>query len=117
VAPSAEAPSGGGGAGGHWTAAAGGAHRGQAQLRSSGAGGRAGRAPARAGDVSTAGSTETLGAGSKRKAMYDTLFSPRAAKFAQTVGAGGAGAEGARGKRPAYNKEEIEQHLVAHLPP
>jgi len=43
--------------------------------------------------------------------MYDTLFSPRAAKFARTGGAGGAGAEGACGKRRKYNKEEIEQHV------
>ena len=110
MAPSAGAPSGGGGAGGHRAGAAGGAQGGQAQLRSSGAGGRAGGGPARTGEVSAAGSTETPGAGSKRKAVqavYDTLFSPRAAKFGRPVGAGGAGAEGACGKTPEYNEEEI----------
>ncbi len=75
VAPSAGAPSGGGGAGGHRAEAAGGAH-----------------------------------AGSKRKAIYDTLFFPRELKFAPIAGAGGAGAEGACGKRP-YNKEEVEQYV------
>ena len=87
VAPSAGAPSGGGGAGGHGTGAAGGAQGGASIAQKQRRRGQA-PPPARAGDVSAAGSTETLGAGSKRKAMYDTLFSPRAAKFARTVGAG-----------------------------
>jgi hypothetical protein len=43
--------------------------------------------------------------------MYDTLFSPRAAKFALLAGAAGEGVEGACARRPAYNKEEIEQHV------
>ena len=100
VAPSAGAPSGGGAAGGHSAGAVvGGAHGGQAQLSSAGSGG-----------VRVAVLAEVVGAGSKRKSVFQTLFSPRA-KHARTGAAGGAGAEGACSKRGVYNKEEIEQHV------
>jgi hypothetical protein len=57
----------------------------QAQLRGSGAGGRAGGGAARAVDMSAAGSAETLGAGSKRKAVQAvspaSSFVPRPAVY------------------------------------
>ena len=79
------APSRDGGTDGHRAGAAGGAQAEQAQIRGNGAGGSAGGGAARAGDMSAAGSAETLGAGSKRKAVQDMSpaapFVPRPAVY------------------------------------
>ncbi len=63
------APNQDGGSDGHRAGAAGGVQGEQTQLRGNGSGGRAGGGAARAGDMSVAGSAETFGAGSKRKAV------------------------------------------------